>query len=94
MENVGTFYVHLEYFMSIRNILRPFGIFFPVMEFCFKRNLTTLEKRQKDNFLANRYIKTLAKMILYKQNWPLLLGGWSQIWKREKTELIPLRMCP
>jgi hypothetical protein len=27
MENAGTFYVHLVHFMSILNILWPFGIF-------------------------------------------------------------------
>jgi hypothetical protein len=28
MESVGVFYGHLEYFMVIWNILRPFGIFY------------------------------------------------------------------
>jgi hypothetical protein len=28
MENVGLFYVHLVYFMSIWSILRPFGLFY------------------------------------------------------------------
>jgi hypothetical protein len=28
MENIGTFYDHLEYISAIWNIYRPFGIFY------------------------------------------------------------------
>jgi hypothetical protein len=39
MADVGIFYDHLVYFGSI---LRPFGIFFPVLVCCTKKNLVTL----------------------------------------------------
>jgi hypothetical protein len=42
MENDGIFYGHLEYFTAIWYILRPFGIFFPVLLHCVKKNLATL----------------------------------------------------
>jgi hypothetical protein len=47
-EDLGIFYDHLVYFTAIGNILRPFGIFcgilvfFPVLVFWTKKNLTTL----------------------------------------------------
>jgi hypothetical protein len=48
MEDVGTFYGHLVYFMAIRHILRPIGIskviwyILPVLVSCSKKNLATL----------------------------------------------------
>jgi hypothetical protein len=46
MKNLGIFYDHLVYFMSIGNILWyilwSFGTFIPVLEFCTKKNLATM----------------------------------------------------
>jgi hypothetical protein len=50
MENLGIFYDQLvylfycywKYFMAIWYILWSFGIFFPVLVFCTKKNLATL----------------------------------------------------
>jgi hypothetical protein len=42
IDNIGTFYDHLVYFMAIGNILWPFGIFFPDLAFCTKKNMATL----------------------------------------------------
>jgi hypothetical protein len=49
MENVGIYFGHLEYIPAIRyilwlivNLLRQFGIFFPVLVYCVKKNLATL----------------------------------------------------
>jgi hypothetical protein len=49
MENVGIFYVYFVYFMAIGSnfmviwyILWSFGIFFPVLVRCPKKNLATL----------------------------------------------------
>jgi glucose-6-phosphate-specific signal transduction histidine kinase len=42
MENVGIFYGHLVSFKAIWYILWSFGIYFPVLVCCSKKNLTTL----------------------------------------------------
>jgi hypothetical protein len=49
MEDVGIFYAHLKYLIAIWYILWPFGpicchfgIFFPVVVYCTKKNLATL----------------------------------------------------
>jgi hypothetical protein len=49
-ENPGLFYAQLAYFVAIGNILWPFGIicghfgiFFPILVFCTKDNLATLD---------------------------------------------------
>jgi hypothetical protein len=56
MGNLGIFYDHSVYFSAIGNILWPiwyilwsFGIFFPDLVFCTKKNLATLAPdRKKD----------------------------------------------
>jgi hypothetical protein len=57
MKDVGKFYEHFVYFTSIWYILWPFGIFwghfgifFPVLVYCSKKNLTTLVKQTKNVF--------------------------------------------
>jgi hypothetical protein len=50
MEDVGIFYVHLVHFTALWDILWPFrmcnvwpfGIYFPVLVSCTKKNLATL----------------------------------------------------
>jgi hypothetical protein len=42
MEDIGIFYGHLVYFVAIWYILCLFGINFPVLVFCTKKNLATL----------------------------------------------------
>jgi hypothetical protein len=48
MENLGIFYDHLVYFTAIGNVLWPFGIFSPVLLFCTKKNLATLNQILQD----------------------------------------------
>jgi hypothetical protein len=47
MENVGTIYAYLEYSRAMWYILGQFdnlvGIFFPVLVYCIKKNLATIE---------------------------------------------------
>jgi hypothetical protein len=42
MEDTGTFYGHLVHFPVIWYILWSFSIFFPVLDYCTKKNLATL----------------------------------------------------
>jgi hypothetical protein len=44
-DHFGLFYGHWKYFMAIWNILWSFGIFFPVLVCCTKKNLATLPTR-------------------------------------------------
>jgi hypothetical protein len=46
MEDVGIFYVHFVYFTAIWYIFRLFGIYFPVLVCCSKKNLATLIRSQ------------------------------------------------
>jgi hypothetical protein len=49
MEKVGIFYARLEYIAAVRYILWPFGnlvviqYIYPVLVYCGKKNLATLE---------------------------------------------------
>jgi hypothetical protein len=57
--NLGKFWRVLQrkmlYFNAICSILRSFGIFFPVLVFCTKKNLATLlSKRESDNGARQR----------------------------------------
>jgi hypothetical protein len=68
MENLDIFYDHLVYFTAIGNILVPFGyilwsfgIFFPVLAFCTKKNLATLLPTEKMYSLADALLKKIGK---------------------------------
>jgi hypothetical protein len=65
MEDVGILYVHLVYFTAIGNIthiaiwyiLWSFGIFFPVLVCCTKKNLATLHVPSKlERFFQSTYV--------------------------------------
>jgi hypothetical protein len=53
MEKIGIFNSHLEYIMNIWYILWPFGnlmaiwYIFPILVYCVKKNLATLDPRGK-----------------------------------------------
>jgi hypothetical protein len=44
----GIFYGHLAYFMAIWYILWNFGVFFPVLVCCVKKNLAALFEMHSD----------------------------------------------
>jgi hypothetical protein len=46
MENVGTYYGHLEYFVAIWSIVTSFGILIPVLVFFTKKNVATLVREK------------------------------------------------
>jgi hypothetical protein len=51
MEDDGIFYGHLVHFTVFCYILWTFGIFFPILVFCTKKNLATLPESPGENFL-------------------------------------------
>jgi hypothetical protein len=61
MENVGTyivwtfgiFFCHLMNFMGIWYILRSFGVFFPVLVRCTKKNLATMDNVRNEKWCRN-----------------------------------------
>jgi hypothetical protein len=49
MENVGIFCGHLEYIFYSHLVMWSFGIYFPVLVYCVKKNLETLVRRATNN---------------------------------------------
>jgi hypothetical protein len=53
MEDVGIYYGQLVYFTAIWYILWPFGIFFPVLVCCPKKNMASLAQRLYGYYVIN-----------------------------------------
>jgi hypothetical protein len=84
IENVVTFYGHLEYFTAIWYNLQPFGIvcghfgiFLPFWHVWTKKYLATLEESGADSYLL--FIKFFDSFLHFMSRWGEIHSGKLQI---------------